>query len=42
MIVNNEIRTKHQIKKENGLHFILSSIWGDPGNYNKKEDDKRK
>ena len=42
MIVNNEIRTKYKIEKRNRLYLISSSIRENLGDYNKKEDDKRK
>ena len=42
MTINNEIRTKHQTRERDRLHFILNNIQRNLENYDKKENNKRK
>ena len=42
MIVNNEVRTKHQTRERNELYLILNSIRRNSEDYDKKEDGKEK
>ena len=42
MIINNEIRTKHQTRKENKLYSILDDLRRNLKDYNEKENNKRK
>ena len=41
MIVNNEVRTKHQTRERNELYFILNNIQRDFKDYDKKKNDKK-